>query len=382
MSSSLSPNIAIVGAGLGGLIFARVLQINGVDATVYEAEPHAHARRQGGWLDMHEDSAQLALRAAGLYEQFRGIVHPEGGSLRILDKTGTVFLDHRPDNGEGDRPEVERGALRDLLIASLDQDRIAWGHKLVGIRPVGTASHELTFADGTTTTADLVVGADGAWSRVRAFLSPTKPQYTGITMVEVTVPDAATRHPALAQLCGTGMMFALSDNKAISSHGGPDLHAAISARVPEDWSATTGIDWSNPSTTRQALLSFFPDWNDKLTDLIRASDDRIIPWPIYALPIGYRWSHTPGITLLGDAAHLMSPFAGEGANLAMLDGCELAQEILAHGSTAVSRYEASMFPRAERSARQSAAGLDMIYSATSPKEILGFFSGMAPTASR
>ena len=87
-----SPSIAIVGAGLGGLVLARVLQIHGIPFTVYELDVTADARKQGGSLDMHEESGQFALRTAGLYERFRRQTHPQGEAMRVLDKTGQAGI--------------------------------------------------------------------------------------------------------------------------------------------------------------------------------------------------------------------------------------------------------------------------------------------------
>jgi len=87
-----SPSIAIVGAGLGGLVLARVLQIHGIPFTVYELDVTADARKQGGSLDMHEGSGQFALRTPGPYEQFHRRTHPQGEAMRVLDKTGQAGI--------------------------------------------------------------------------------------------------------------------------------------------------------------------------------------------------------------------------------------------------------------------------------------------------
>jgi 2-polyprenyl-6-methoxyphenol hydroxylase-like FAD-dependent oxidoreductase len=375
-----SPRIAIVGAGLSGLVLARILHLHGLTSTVYELDATPDARRQGGWLDLHVESGQRALRDARLYEEFRAHIQPQGEAMRVMDKAGTVFIDQAPDGAEGLRPEIDRTVLRDLLIRSLPAETIAWGHKLAAVSRSEAGRAELTFADGGTTSADLVVGADGAWSRVRPLLTPARPQYCGITIVEFHLRDITARHPELAELVGTGSLFALSDNKNIGGHGGRHLHLGAGLRVPEDWHRSGGVDWSDPAAARAALLVEFADWSTGLKDLIRHCDDEIAPRPIYALPTGHSWPRVPGVTLLGDAAHLMSPFAGEGANAAMLDAAELAQALVEHGDdleSALGTYEAGMFPRAAVAAAQSARGLDLIFAADAPRGLVEFFSGMA-----
>jgi 2-polyprenyl-6-methoxyphenol hydroxylase-like FAD-dependent oxidoreductase len=373
-------SIAIVGAGLSGLVLARILQRHGVESTVYEADSSADARNQGGSLDMHEESGQHALREAGLYEDFRRLTHPLGEHTRVLDKAGTVHIDASHPDGEGGRPEIDRTALRDLLAASLDPGRIVWGHKVTAVRPLADGRHELTFADGHSTVADLVVGADGTWSKVRPLLSAETPQYCGVSHFEIHISNINERYPDSAAVVGPGIFFALSDNKAIIGHGGEHAHLAVALRVPADWTDSSGIDWPDPHTARAALLKELADWSDDLTDLIRRCDDTIIPRRLYALPTGHSWTRVPGVTLMGDAAHVMSPFAGEGANLAMLDATELALAIVKHGKdfeTALTQYEAAMFPRAAAAAEASAQGLDLCFATDAPRAMLGFFAEMA-----
>ena len=333
------PSIAIVGAGLGGLVLARILQMRDIPCTVYELDSAADARQQGGLLDLHEKSGQFALRTAGLYEEFRRLVQPQGEAMRILDKAGTVFIDYAPRADEWGRPEIDRTALRDLLIASLDPGRIAWGQKVTHVSSLGGARHALAFADGRTVSTDLLVGADGTWSKVRPLLSAMTPKYCGIAHVELRLSDVKERHPDCAALVGPGIFFALSDQKALMAHGGKHIHLGALLRAPEDWTATVGVDWSDAPAARKTLLAEFGDWSAELTNLIRNCDDTIIPRPIHALPTDHSWARTPGVTLLRDAAHVMSPFAGEGANLAMLDATELALAIVSHDGDVESAFE-------------------------------------------
>ena len=371
--------VTIIGAGLGGLTLARVLHVHGIASTIYEAEASANSRAQGGMLDIHENNGQLALKAAGLFEEFLAIIHPGGQETRVLDKDGNVLFED-PDDGTGGRPEVPRGELRRILLESLPADTVRWGHKLTAVssavsQPVD-GRYILTFADGSTVTTGLLVGADGAWSKVRPLLSEAKPVYVGTSFIETYLFDSDIRHKASAEAVGGGSLFALAPGRGIAAHREPNgaLHTYVQLNKPKEW--MDSIDFSDPATALARVAKEFDGWAPELTALITDGETDPVPRAIHALPVEHRWDRVPGVTLLGDAAHLMTP-SGEGANLAMFDGAELAKAIAANPGdveAALLAYEKDLFPRSAAEAAEAEVILDVCLGPNSPQSLVAMFT--------
>lgn len=393
-------SIAIIGAGLGGLATARTLQQRRIAVTVFELEPSASSRNQGGTLDVHPESGQLALRSNGLWDTITDKIRYEGQDITIADKHGKIWLEDKSNHGpreeetqaqdQGkkeeasgpapgfDRPEIDRGVLRQAYLDSLEPGTIRWCVKVTQILPASPTAtseeskHTLVLDNGTHESFDVVIGADGAWSRVRSLLSPAKPLYSGVTMFETHLYHVDRAHPKAALTVGHGSLYALADNKGMGAqrNGDGSIRTYVMLRIPE---ANVPIfTAASVADNRAYILQQFPDWTDKYTDLVRLGTE-MIPRPIYALDPAHQWETVRGITLVGDAAHLMSPFAGEGANLALLDGLELGQalaKVVEEGldlGTVQEAFEKTMLARSRVAAEISAANIDNFLHVNAPE---------------
>ncbi|MGA0615079.1 FAD-dependent oxidoreductase [Paracoccus sp. KR1-242] len=368
-------HVTIIGAGLCGLVLARVLHLHGIPSKIFEAEASIDMRGQGGQLDIHVHNGQVALEAAGLLDEFKDIIHHGAAATRVLDPQGVVLFEEA-DDGMNTRPEVLRGDLRRILIASLPEGTVNWGKKLAHIAKSGDGQHRLTFADGTHASADIIVGADGAWSKVRSLLSDARPEFAGMIFVETYLRDVDRLHPASAQAVGPGAMYALTPGKGIVAHreAGNVLHAYIQLVCDESWASQLDL---NDRRSVSLVADHFKGWSSALTALITESETTPVKRMIHRLPDRHRWTRVPGVTLLGDAAHLTPP-GGEGANLAMLDGAELALAIAAHPDdveAAFARYEDDMFSRSEILARDAREVVDLCLGQRAPFGLIDFLSG-------
>ncbi|MEU9022712.1 NAD(P)/FAD-dependent oxidoreductase [Actinomadura sp. NPDC048394] len=368
--------IAVIGAGPAGLTFARVLHRHDHPVTVLERDAAPDARPPGGTLDLQEKLGQRALDKAGLLAEFRAQSRPEGQAMRILDTDGTVLRDWRPGPDDQAHPEIDRRQLRDLLLGPLD---VQWGRGVTEVVP-GTSDGVLVhFADGRQETFDLVIGADGAWSRVRPALSPATPHYTGVTAVETSLDDVDTRRPDLARLVGDGSVAVYGVNRAFVAQRNSGGHVKVYAqfRAPLDWHAH--LDLADVEAVRSSLLALFDGWTAPVLELLHHGT-AFVHRPLYVLPVGHTWTHIPGVTLLGDAAHLMPPL-GAGANLAMIEGAELA-ECIATGpadlDAAMRAFEERMWARAGGWAKITTDGLERLVS-PDPAEALALFDGVQPS---
>jgi len=384
--SKSTPRIAIIGAGPAGLTLARILQVNNIPATIYDGDGSASERNQGGTLDLKSGPGQEALHKAKLFDEWLALTRPEGQADKIADKNFHLHFHHIPGAEENDNPEIDRGQLRDLLANSLDEAHaVRWGHKLKDVhQATPNGEFTLTFTNDKTVTADFVVGADGAWSRIRQLVTKAKPVYSGVTFADLTITsEILGKHPELTETIGDGSLFALDDNKGmITQRTSTEARVYAGNRVEEGWHKEKEITSLSKKELRDYILAnWFQDWHPKLRALVENADDsHTVIRVIYALPVEQiPWKHRKGVTLIGDAAHVMSPFAGEGVNLALGDASGLAQAIIqavegGDFDEEVQKMEEDMWKRAHEAGTESADNTRIFFDNDAAKTVGGMFA--------
>ena len=356
-----TPKIAIIGAGPAGLTLARLLHVSQVkvDLTLYELDASPTSRPdRGGTLDLHTDTGLAAIRKCGLWDAFRKYARYDGEELVIADKNATEFIHLRGGENGGilDRPEINREQLKKILLESVPDEYVRWDWHLREVTEDGL----LRFDDREKLEGpfDLIVGGDGAWSKVRARLNEPKPAYAGVSGYEMDIKDPPNRCPHVDKMVGRGSYFACSDQKYLNAQRMWDNSIKV-----RDWyvcpegDAKEQLDKHGKEETLKRFLAMHADWATEMMEFLKQGDlSGLRHWTLYELPIGCRWEHRKGFTLIGDAASLATPFAGEGVNKAMKDALELAELIEKSQDPnndltldqAVLRYEQLMFPRAEK----------------------------------
>lgn len=400
MPPSSIPTIAIVGAGPAGLTLLRLLSDSPLYKTaksslvLYERDASATSRAtSGGTLDLHHDTGLAALRKCGLMEQFRAHARYDGDEITMADKNRTVLV-WKPGGGskEGDedaRPEIDRRLLQDMLLKSVPEENVRWGAKVKEVTEGGMVEFEgRREAEGPF---DLVVGADGAWSRVRGRLTNTKPCYAGVSGYEADILAPAKTCPHVHKMVGKGGWATFSDGKALNAQRMGDGSLKVRNWFPcPEHEAQTLLDADGAEATIQKIMARHRGWAPEVLDFFRHADvDSLRVWPLYELPVGEFWEHREGFTLIGDAASLATPFSGEGVNKAMQDSLELAALIeescqdpssdLTTLDQAVRRYEQAMFPRAEKMQAFTITNKDLMFGSAGP---IGIITGLIKQMTR
>lgn len=329
--SDLPIKIAIIGAGPAGCMLARLLLRANIPVTIFEAEESVETRDQGGTLDLHDDTGLAAIKEAGLYDQFLKYARFDGDALQVCDKHMCRYLNLKSSRDGGRftqrKPEIDRVKLRRILIDSLPANTVRWGCRLLDVHPDDLS---LVFEHGVEGGFDLVVGADGAWSKVRSILTKETPLYSGVAGYNMRIPEAERRYPHIYKRVKRGSIFAFSDNKVVMGQqmGDGGIYVSVWCVREQKWMVTSPFNVWDGKAVKESLRRELSGWHPDLLELIEASDaSTVISRSLFMLNVGMRWENKRGLTLLGDAAHLMTPFVGQGVNSALKDAMELAKSI-------------------------------------------------------
>ncbi len=379
-------SIAIVGGGPGGLILARLLQRKGAAVKLYERDFNKDARLVGSPLDMHEESGLAALRKADLLHVFKKTYRPGADKMVVVNKQAKVFFsDHQTKRDEdfGNehfRPEIDRGPLRTMLLQSLQSETVVWDAHFISME-AQAGGWLLHFKNSSSAYADIVIAADGANSKIRPYITNSKAFYSGITMLEGNVHDAEGAAPHIHALAAGGKIMAFGNSKdlLLGQKGNGDIGFYASFKIHEDWAANNGLDYSSKTQMLTWFKKEYADWSPVWYELFQNAATPFIPRPIYCMPLHQSWQALSNLTMIGDAAHVMPPFAGEGANMAMLDALELSEcltsDSYATVQEAIASYETAMQKRGAIAAQESLQNGERMHAEDALTTMLNFFSG-------
>lgn len=347
--------IAIIGGGPGGLTLARLLQLKGVNVKVYERDFGKEARVQGAIVDLHFDSGLKVMEAADLMDAFKVNYMPGADKFRMVDKDAKILMDEHDKSSVADfgdehfRPEIDRGALRNILIDTLLPDTVIWDSQFVSMELVNE-TWKLKFKNGTTANADLVIGAEGYRSKIRSYLTDIKAVYSGATIIQGEIDYPEKVCPEIYALVDKANLLAMGTGKTIAAQprGDGGLTFYASSLYPENWIKTSGIDFNESEEVYNYLVKYYEGWNPIFFTLFKACK-HFVPRPLNYFPLDQNWDTKSNLTLIGDAAHLMPP-SGEGVNTAMLDALDLSECLTAgefqNIQAAIAAYEKRMLQRA------------------------------------
>jgi len=373
--------VAVIGGGPGGLTLAKLLQQEGIAVRVYERDLDKNARVQGSPLDLHDESGLAALRKANLLDEFRKNFLRGADKKRIVNERAEVCFsdhDHKVEENFGNpgfRPEIDRGALRKLLLESLQPATVVWDSHFISMEKENDG-WLLHFKNGKSFYADIVIGADGANSKIRPYITGIRAFYTGVTMIEGNVYDAEKTIPGICKWLSGGKIMAFGNAQDFYVWMNDGGHIGFGASF-KTGAINADLDYNDKAQVLEWFKTTFFGWSERWYEFFEHAATPFIPRPIYCMPLDQAWEALPNLTILGDAAHVMPPFAGEGVNMAMLDALALSECLISENfnslQDAISSYEISMRERAAAAAKESLENGEMMHSEQALDKMLAFF---------
>jgi len=372
--------VVIVGGGPAGLTLAKLLQLKGATVKVYERDIDRNVRVQGATLDLHEGTGLEALKRAGLLSEFYKYHRPVASKMRLVDAMLNIkFDDHDFATITAEtRPEIDRAPLRNILLNSLLPGTVIWDSHFVSMEKENDG-WRLFFKNGLNVYADLVIAADGANSKVRPYLSDIKPIYSGITLIEGNVYNAEKHTPKLFSFAKGGKVMAF-DNEQFVGYGTKEdgsIMFVVNFKAPENWLAQSDVDFNDREQVLKWFKKEFANWSEEWHEFFTNEAVYFIPRPQYYFPFDQSWETDETLTTIGDAAHRMPPYAGEGANVALQDSFELAECLTGNQfsdiKTAIAHFEKEMIVRGAKATKGTLENSERMFSKDGLTQMITFF---------